>query len=278
MNLFVTGGTGFVGAHFLKQSLLKGLKVNALRLPNTEPSIDIERRPVWIDGSYYDDLRKYFETTDVLVHFAAHTANPPYDDLATCLKWNVDGPLYMFEQAYNAGVRKFLVAGSCFEYGLSGQNYDYIPVNAPLLPNNTYAISKAASSVVLGGWALKNRVMMKYMRISQVFGEGEPNQRLWPALHLAAINGYDFNLTAGEQIRDFIDVVDVAQIFLNGLESWDTTYGPLQFRNIGTGTPQSIREFATHWWKKWGATGVLNFGALPYRENEIMRFVPLVEG
>jgi hypothetical protein len=46
--------------------------------------------------------------------------------------------------------------------------------------------------------------------------------------------------------------------------------------NIGTGQPQTIRQFAEHWWKEWGATGKLLPGALPYRDNEVMRYVPEV--
>jgi UDP-glucose 4-epimerase len=47
--------------------------------------------------------------------------------------------------------------------------------------------------------------------------------------------------------------------------------------NIGTGHPQTILEFCQHWWKKWGATGNLLPGALPYRDNEVMRYVPEVD-
>jgi hypothetical protein len=37
-----------------------------------------------------------------------------------------------------------------------------------------------------------------------------------------------------------------------------------------------VREFAEHWWQKFEARGKLLFGALPYRADEVMRYVPLV--
>jgi nucleoside-diphosphate-sugar epimerase len=77
---------------------------------------------------------------------------PPYDSLEACLYWNLNASLKLFNQAHHAGISKFLVAGSCFEYGKSGERYEYIPVDAPLEPTKTYQISKAAASVALSGW------------------------------------------------------------------------------------------------------------------------------
>ncbi|MEI8283803.1 MAG: hypothetical protein WCG52_02325, partial [bacterium] len=56
----------------------------------------------------------------------------------------------------------------------------------------------------------------------------------------------------------------------------DTRNSTLVVANIGTGHPQTIRSFAEHWWKKWDAKGKLLPGALPYRDNEVMRYVPEV--
>ena len=53
------------------------------------------------------------------------------------------------------------------------------------------------------------------MRIFQVYGKGEASERLWPSLIRAAKNGDDFEMTKGEQIRDFIDVRKVSEILLN---------------------------------------------------------------
>mgnify|MGYP006097870083 CR=1 FL=1 len=39
----------------------------------------------------------------------------------------------------------------------------------------------------------------------------------------------------------------------------------------------SVLEFSKYWWNKWEAKGKLKVGSVPYRENEIMRFVPEVE-
>jgi len=81
-------------------------------------------------------------------------------------------------------------------------------------------------------------------------------------------------MTLGEQIRDYIAVNSVADAFLHAAVSEDISSDAPSVRNLGSGEPVSMREFAEVWWNKWNAKGRLLIGALPYRDNEIMRFVP----
>lgn len=274
MKLFVTGATGFVGSHFLQESLAQGYAVYALRRPGSQPRIPLNQEPVWIDAALTDDLRATLKDCDAVIHLAAHTPNVPYDTLENCLYWNLSVSLRFFQQAYDAGVRKFLVAGSCFEYGKAAERYAQIPVTAALEPTMSYPTSKAAASIAFYGWAVQMQVQLKFLRIFQVFGEGEDPKRLWPSLHRAALAGEDYPMTLGEQVRDFISVEDVAQRFVSELRFEDTPEGAPRIKHVGTGKPQTILSFSQYWWEQWAAKGSLLPGAVPYRENEVMRFVP----
>ena len=75
-------------------------------------------------------------------------------------------------------------------------------------------------------------------------------------------------------MRDFTPVTEVAKQLVDNLSFSDVKIGEPLIKNIGTDEPQSIREFAEYWWKKWGAQGKLHLGVKPYRKNEVMRFVP----
>jgi nucleoside-diphosphate-sugar epimerase len=218
----------------------------------------------------------HFSGIDALVHFAAHSANAPYDSLDRCLHWNVTVPLRMAAKAWEGGVRRFIVAGSCFEYGRSGERFEYIPVSAPLEPTQSYPISKAAASVAWSGFCRERCVSVSILRIFQVFGEGESGGRLWPTLRKNALAGNDHLMTAGEQVRDFIEVEEVARQFLTATVA-AVEPGVPYIKNIGTGCPQTVRGFSEHWWRKWKAPGRLKFGALPYRHNEVMRYIPEID-
>jgi nucleoside-diphosphate-sugar epimerase len=278
MKLFLTGGTGFIGSHLLNRLLAQGHEVVALKLPGTAPQVPLRAQPQWLVKTMPEVTPADLRGCSALVHLAAHSANVPYDRLSECLRWNVWEPCILFEKAVAAGVRRCIVAGSCFEYGRSGERYEFIPADAPLEPTQSYPISKAAASIALAGLAREKKLEMLVLRIFQVFGEGEQETRLWPSLRKAALAGEDFPMTPGDQIRDFIPVETVAETFAAALGRTDLRAGEPKFENLGTGKPQSLRAFAEFWWKHWNAKGKLEIGATPYRPNEIMRYVPKIPG
>jgi len=274
MKVFVTGATGFIGSNFLNLLLKNDINVIALRRVNSLPRIKINYKTNWVEGNLDDNLERHLLGCDVLVHFAAHTPNPPYDTYENCLYWNLTAPMLLFEKARKLGIKKFIIAGSCFEYGISAERYEFIPINAPLLPISSYPASKAVASIAFESWARENKLEMQILRIFHVFGPGEQSSRLWPSLKSAADSGGDFLMTKGEQVRDFIHVDEVAKHFLSSLSFEGIRPGHPVIRNIGTGKPKSILEFSKFWWDAFGAKGKLIIGALPYRKNEVMRFVP----
>lgn len=274
MKLFVTGGTGFIGSHFVQQALASGHEVIALRRPGSQTRIPLTQQPMWIDGALDGDYSAALHGIDVLVHLASHTPNPPYAPLDECLYWNVYAALKLASDALAAGVQRYLVASSCFEYGQSAERFKVITTDTPLEPTLSYPISKAAASLAFQGFAREHKVKVKLLRIFQVYGEGEQDSRLWPSLRKAALSGADFPMSTGEQVRDFIDVCDVASRFAEALNFSQVEPAQPVVQHVASGNPQTLLEFANDWWQRWGATGKLMPGAIPYRKNELMRLVP----
>lgn len=78
MNIFLTGGTGFIGSHFLKISLACSHNVTALKRGlNTSTKIILSEEPNWLIKNFDDVVESDFENIDVVVHLAAHSANVP---------------------------------------------------------------------------------------------------------------------------------------------------------------------------------------------------------
>jgi len=277
MKIFLTGGTGFIGSHFINEAHSHGIKVIALRRPGAMSRVPLLKQPIWVDGQLDNNFMNELSGVDVLVHLASHTPNPPYDVLSECLYWNVCASIKLAEQAKECGVSKYLIAGSCFEYGKSANGFKKIPTDAPLLPNLSYPISKAAASTAFLGFATENCVKLQILRLFQVYGEGEQESRFWPSMRKAALNGQDFAMSSGEQVRDFINVADVARSLVKNLRFEDVELGIGKIRNIGSGKSQTLRDFAELWWERWGAKGKLQIGSLPYRKDELMNLVPLIE-
>jgi nucleoside-diphosphate-sugar epimerase len=278
MNIFLTGGTGFIGSHFINAAHESGHIIYALKRKNSKPRIQLIHEPIWIIGDLKSSIEEeIIRKIDVLVHLAAHSANVPYDTIENCIKWNVSISNQFINQFLNVNKNiKLLIAGTSFEYGTAGLRYEYIPPDAPLEPTMSYPSSKAMSSILFRTKAIQDSLYLKYLRIFQIFGEGEESSRLWPSLHKAAIEGKDFPMTKGEQVRDFYYVKDLCRDIVKELDFSDINPGIPLYKNLGSGKPQTVLEFVQYWWARWNAKGRLLIGALPYRNNEVMRYVPKI--
>ena len=276
MRIFLTGGTGFIGTHFLRSPLAGGHEIVALRREGSRSCLPLSAEPIWLsrplDGVTVDDLAG----CDVLVHLASPGVSPKKASWAELFYSNVTATLRLVEHARLAGVRRVVVAGTCTEYGRSADRFDPIPVDAPLEPTQGYAASKAAASVALSAYAAEQGVELAYLRVFSAFGDGQYEANFWPALKKAALAGEDFPMTAGEQVRDYLPVEDVAAAFWRAATTMPVVAGCPCVANIGSGHPMTMRAFAEAWWARLGAKGKLQVGALPYRPNEVMRFVPVI--
>lgn len=77
-------------------------------------------------------------------------------------------------------------------------------------------------------------------------------------------------LTKGEQKRDFIYIDDVVNAYRLLIRQEYNSLKHFQEYGIGRGIPIAVRTFVELVHKITKPTTRLNFGALPYRENEIM--------
>lgn len=274
MEIFVTGATGFVGSHFVKGAVAAGHFVRAMHRGD-QPALMLPGL-TWIKCALDEVPSDRMRGCDALVHFAAAGVSPQKASRRDMTYWNVSVPLKLMETAASVGVRRVVIPGSFAEYGRAASLYDLIPPDAPLLPTMGYAASKAACFVSSHAAAIELGLELCYLRIFSAFGEGQFESNFWPALRKAALAGEDFPMTAGEQIRDFVAVEDVATEFLYAAVRNDVSTGQPLTWNVGSGHPVTIREFAEHWWEAFSARGTLKVGALPYRSNEVIRFAPLI--
>jgi len=276
MHFFVTGGTGFLGSHFLAAALAQGHHVTALRRPGSKPRISLSQEPNWCEGSLDGEWSHHLRECDVLVHLAASGVTSGKDNWEQCFYVNVSQSLSLWRKALDCGVKKFLICGSCFEYGRTSLSYQYIPVDVPLSPLDAYSASKAAATMAALGLANSFELQLLIVRPFHIFGEGEAETRFWPSLVRAAKAGEDFPMSEGQQIRDFMHVDDAVQAILHSVHRLEVMSSNAEIENIGTGHPRSLLNFAKEQWAALEAQGSLLPGRLPYRTGQSMRYVPLV--
>ena len=274
MNIFLTGGTGFIGSNLLRSLEGSSHNILAIKRQRANTRFDIFNNNLkWIDKSFEQISDNDFNNVEILVHLAAYSENMPHDNLSQSVYWNVVAPLEFFMKAYQSGVRKFLVTGTCFEYGMSCDEYEFIPTDAPLRPLGSYATSKAISSIAFKEFSRLPGVSLKYLRLFQVYGDGESENRLWPSLCKAAKDGQNFEMSSGVQVRDFINVRDVCEKLLFEIEDFAVDSLGYSVKNIGTGKGLKLIDFANYWWAEFNAKGQILVNVLPLRDAHIQRCV-----
>ncbi len=273
MKIFLTGGTGFIGSHFINQAHKKQLDLVALKKINSKPRIKLVKSPFWVVGKMNDDWGAELASCDALIHMASYGVVRDNNDWDECFRVNLTESLDLWRQAVKVGLKKFLIIGSCFEYGLSGMKYKEIPPDAPLLPKDAYSASKAGASLAAIALAIENKLDLTILRPFHVYGEGEDKERFWPTLVSSSKKGTNLEMTMGEQVRDFQYVKETVKDIIYFLQK-GSPIGRPTIANLGSGKPKTLLQFAKEEWERLDSKGEILNGAKSYRTDEVMRFVP----
>ena len=135
------------------------------------------------------------------------------------------------------GLKKIVITGTCYEYGLkNGKLSEDISAE----PVSQYGIAKNCLMHSLRNLCSSNSVNWCWGRIFYPFGPEQNENSLIPSL-IKAINNNDdfFRISSGKQLRDFIHVDEVAKILIFLIENDDMK----GIYNIGSGEPKSIIDF-----------------------------------
>jgi nucleoside-diphosphate-sugar epimerase len=274
MRILVTGATGFIGSHFANTAIAAGHEVIAVCRRGSRPRVPVSDRVRWVEKPLADVVSADCEGIETLASFSSQGVSAPETTWMDAYRHNVLDQLSVLQAAADAKVRRFVICGTCLEYGATAEQFERTPASAALRPVGAYASSKAAGFMAAHSFARDRAVGMAYLRLFHSFGEGQHPDAFWPSLRAAALSGADYRMTPGQQVRAFTAVADVARTFLDVCINHPLPPGLPEVHNVGSGQPATLLAFAERWWREWGARGRLLPGALPYRKGEVMRFVP----
>jgi len=149
----------------------------------------------------------------------------------------------------------------------------FINAGTSLSPDmSNYALSKNQFSEWGEKIAKEEGSRLKFIdvRIQQMYGENDDRSKFTGNLIEACRNNEQkVDISLGEQYRDFIYVDDVVSAFENIINN-STKLNQYEMISLGSGQGSKLRDFAELVRSVSGASTVLNFGAIPYRQGEEM--------
>lgn len=145
--------------------------------------------------------------TDALVHLAWR-AGPGYVTSRKNALW-VESSLALATAFAAAGGSRMVLAGTCAEYDWSTGTADAgIAESAPTVSSSPYA---AAKLELLDRLQEVRRLTIAWARIFWLVGPGERSERLVPSVTMAAVRNEAIIIKDSEDVRDFLDVRELAR-------------------------------------------------------------------
>ena len=143
---------------------------------------------------------------------------------------------------------------------------------APTEKTDAYGATTAGGGTILHALARELGVPLTYLRFAQLLGPGYDDAKFMPSAVRAALAREPFEMTGGEQVREWLHVRDAAATVVACLANPATASGRLL--NVGTGEGLRLRDVVERVFELAGAAPALvRAGARPYRLNEPHRLV-----
>jgi len=268
--ILVTGSTGFVGQHVVKQLLADGNLIVASGSDITKAArFSWPKRvrfvpytiPLTEDTQNLFDL---FGQPDAVIHLAWQGL--PNYKATFHLDQNLFPQFLFLKNLIANGLKNLTVIGTCFEYGMQSGSLSESMATAPA---NPYALAKDSLRRFLEALKDEYDFSLKWVRLFYMYGEGQSANSLIPLLDQAINRGDSvFNMSGGEQLRDYLPVSKVAE-YISRIAKQTQVEGVI---NCCNGQPISVRRLVEEHIRQRRALISLNTGYYPYPDYEPMAF------
>ena len=268
--MLITGATGFIGGYVIEKARESGFEVIASSAhpehARTQPWFGaVEYIP--FDLGQWDsapDCFRLLGSPDRMLHLAWEGL-PNYKN-AFHLEENLPRQAAFLHNMVSHGLRHLTVTGTCLEYGMQE---GCLTETQAVQPANPYAQAKDMLRHKLEQWQEQFAFTLNWARLFYLYGKGQNPNSLFSQLDKALANGEKvFNMSGGEQVRDYLPVETAADNLLR-ITGQDRVGGVI---NCCSGIPVAVRKMVEDYLQRRGEHIALNLGYYPYPDYEPFRF------
>lgn len=253
--VLVTGASGYIGRHVVREALNKGYKVIASDLNYK----GVDERAEFSDVKLFSgdkDIFEQFGRPDVLIHMAwrdgfIHNSDAHMADLSAHMEF--------LRHMIDGGLKLVSVMGSMHEVGyFEGA----IEADTPCNPQSMYGVAKNALRQALFLYGKDKDVLVNWLRAYYIFGDDQRGSSIFAKLVQAVEDGKKtFPFTSGKNLYDFIHVDELARMIV-AASTQDEINGII---NVCTGNPVSLADQVENYIKDHNFDIKLDYGKFPDR-------------
>jgi dTDP-glucose 4,6-dehydratase len=232
--LFVTGGAGFIGSHFInnifsKYNKIKIINFDTLYYCANENNVDeivrkCHNRYTFIKGNLqsFDLLNYIFQTNKIthVVHFAAQShVQTSFTDALTYTNDNILGTHNLLEavRVHCKTLKLFIHVSTDEVYG-ENESEDIKTETSILCPTNPYAATKASAELLAQSYHHSFKIPIIITRGNNVYGPNQYPEKVIPRFIHQLQTGSKVTIQNGNCMRAFLHVYDTATAFIAILE------------------------------------------------------------
>ncbi len=263
--ILVTGSEGYLGSRLIKLLQIQEADIFTLdRIgKNTDHHFVVDITDQEAVGKAIQKIRP-----QIIFHLAASLHRDRlFDKHDDVMRINYFGTVNLLKALQDQPYENFIFASSSEVYG-----NNKIPFKENQLPKPTspYSLSKVCAEHAIITFSDVYKKNYTILRLFNFFGENMPANFFIPQMIEALKTGKNFEMTKGEQLRDFLYVDDIIQALIL---SASNSKSYRQIFNVCSGVGVSLQQLAKEIKSKMKSTSTILFGAIPYRENEVWKMI-----
>lgn len=271
--ILITGSSGFIGTNLLI----------SLKSQNYDIAvIDRSRNTNFKNGSnYIGDICDYSFVEKTILDFQPnkvfHLAgyknrSSNIEEVSLSLKVNLMGTLNLYQALTKVSTLESIIAlGTTDEYGIHNSSFIESSIENPISP---YGFGKLCGTQLAQFFNRSFNLPVIILRPTIAYGPFQANDMFIPSLISTLISNRDFEMTEGNQLRDFIYISDLVEAMLLISENLSNKG---EIFNIGSGDSLKLSVVATTIARDLNKEHLLKLGSIPYRSNEVMKYMTSID-
>lgn len=272
LRVLVSGPDGFIGSHLVRELLNLGAKLYCVVEPKSSlwRIEDIRDKVTIIE---YDicspKLKNEIKKINPIKAFHLASFVDARRDISLLERMsmvNVLGTVNFMSGLGGTDCEAIVNTGTCEEYGDNKAPFKETDLPLPVSP---YSASKTAATFYCRMLHGSFKMPIVTLRPFLTYGPGQVSNMFIPSLIESSLKGHDFEMTRGEQTREFNYVTDIVDGFVR---AGSNTKVIGRIINIGCGKDYKIKDVAGKIVSMTGSGIKLKRGMLSYRGGEARRF------